>query len=267
MRSAALLPRLMVAPNGARRGKPDHPDLPITLDELVETASACYAAGAGGLHLHVRDENGEHSLDVGLYREAIGAIEAAVPGLFLQVTSEAAGRFGPEAQMHMIRTLQPRSVSLAPCELLRPPVDRAAAKKFYAWARDAGIAIHHITYTPDQLRDFVTYVDESIIPGTEHQVQLVIGNYVGTVPSNPEDLDPFLKIITERANDLAFDWMICAFGSAETACLVYAAEKGGKMRVGFENSLWNADGSLACNNAERVAEVCAAVQTLSPEDR
>lgn len=267
MTSTQALPRLMVAPNGARRGKSDHPALPITLDELVATASACRKAGAEGLHLHVRDEQGVHSLDVGLYREAMAAIEAAVPDLFLQVTSEAAGLYGPEAQIQMIRTLQPRSVSLAPRELLRPPVDRAAAKTFYTWARDSGIAIHHITYSPAELQDMMTCIDEGIIPGTDHQIQLVIGSYAGKEPSRPEDLDAFLGIIRAREGDLALDWMVCAFGSTETACLAYAAKNGGKMRVGFENSLWNADGSLARDNAERVTEVLASVQTLSPEDR
>ena len=87
------LPRLMVAPNGARRGKSDHPALPITLDELVTTAVSCHAAGADGLHLHIRDAEGKHSLDVGHYREAMAAVKQAAPNMFVQVTSEAAGLF------------------------------------------------------------------------------------------------------------------------------------------------------------------------------
>ena len=35
------LPSLMVAPNGARRSKSDHPALPVTLPEIVATARAC----------------------------------------------------------------------------------------------------------------------------------------------------------------------------------------------------------------------------------
>ncbi|MEO1306602.1 MAG: 3-keto-5-aminohexanoate cleavage protein [Pseudomonadota bacterium] len=252
------LPRLMVAPNGARRGKADHPALPIELAELVETAIACHKAGADGIHLHVRDEQGKHSLDVGLYRASIAAIEQAVPDLFVQVTSEAAGRFGPEEQMQMIQELKPSSVSLALSELHRPPVDKAAAQRFYHWALGEGVGIHHIAYEPAQLGQILEFVDEGIIPGRNHQLQLVIGSYAGTDPSRPEDLDPYLKFIEPRQDDLALDWMICAFGPAETACLAYASEHGGKLRVGFENSLWNADGSLAKDNAERVAEVLAA---------
>jgi uncharacterized protein (DUF849 family) len=49
--------------------------------------------------------------------------------------------------------------------------------------------------------------------------------------------------------------MVCAFGTGETACLADALARGGHARVGFENSLWNADGSLAKSNEQRVAEI------------
>ncbi|MDZ4135170.1 MAG: 3-keto-5-aminohexanoate cleavage protein, partial [Paracoccaceae bacterium] len=52
---------------------------------------------------------------------------------------------------------------------------------------------------------------------------------------------------------------LCAFGAAETACLAAAFAQGGKARVGFENSLWHADGSLARDNAERVAAIAALI--------
>lgn len=258
------LPQLMVAPNGARRGKSDHPAIPIELDELVETAVACQIAGADGIHVHVRDSDGNHSIDVGQYREALAAIKHAAPDLFLQVTSEAAGRFGPEEQMAMIRELQPSSVSLAYSELMRPPTDTSVARAFYAWARDTGVTIHHIAYTPGELHVLLTAIDHGIIPGTDHQLQLVLGSYAGTEPSRPEGLDAYQVLLDAQKDVLALDWMICAFGSGETPCLVETARRGGKLRVGFENSLWNADGSLATDNAQRVAEVYAAVQTLSP---
>lgn len=80
------LPRLMVAPNGARRGKADHPDLPITDAEMIATARACQQAGADGIHLHIRDAAGRHLLDAGRYRALLAALEEAVPGMYLQVT-------------------------------------------------------------------------------------------------------------------------------------------------------------------------------------
>ena len=49
------LPSLMVAPNGARKVKKDHPEVPLTIKETVEVAKNCFEAGAKAIHLHVRN--------------------------------------------------------------------------------------------------------------------------------------------------------------------------------------------------------------------
>ena len=65
------LPKLMVAPNGARKSRKDHPNLPITISEIVQEAKNCFQKGANAIHAHVRDQEGNHSLDIGLYKELI----------------------------------------------------------------------------------------------------------------------------------------------------------------------------------------------------
>ena len=71
--------------------------------------------------------------------------------------------------------------------------------------------------------------------------------------SKKEDLDKFLE---EHKNIIfEIDWGICAFGRAETDCLIKSNLHGGKVRVGFENNFYNQNGTLASSNAERVAEV------------
>ncbi|MEM1003879.1 MAG: 3-keto-5-aminohexanoate cleavage protein, partial [Pseudomonadota bacterium] len=69
----------MVAPNGARHGRADHPAIPVSIAETVAVAHACQGAGARGLHLHVRDADGRHSLDAGHYSEALSELARAVP--------------------------------------------------------------------------------------------------------------------------------------------------------------------------------------------
>jgi len=114
-----IRPFIMVAPNGARRGKVDHPALPITTEEIVATAAACHACGANGLHLHVRDPAGEHSLDAGRYRETLDALHRHVPQLRVQITTEAAGRFDVPAQLACLRDVQPAWASIAVREIAR----------------------------------------------------------------------------------------------------------------------------------------------------
>jgi uncharacterized protein (DUF849 family) len=82
---------LMAAPNGAYKQTTDHPALPVTAEALARTAKQCLDAGAAMLHLHIRDSQGRHSLDVDGYRQAIAAVRSAVgQEMVLQVTSEAA---------------------------------------------------------------------------------------------------------------------------------------------------------------------------------
>ena len=93
---------------------------------------------------------------------------------------------------------------------------------------------------------------------TKLQVLFVLGRYTKGQVSDPALLVEFPnKIVNSQANSVDIDWGLCAFGPQETACLIAARKSGGKMRVGFENSLWNHDGSVAASNAERVAEVVA----------
>ncbi len=65
-----------VAPTGAEHDKADLPQLPTTLDELIETARRCEAAGASLIHLHLRDGEHRPTLDPGRLRAAVDALRA-----------------------------------------------------------------------------------------------------------------------------------------------------------------------------------------------
>ena len=98
---------VMVAPNGARRTKADHPNLPITPPEIAREAELCRAAGATVLHLHVRAPDGRHSLDPDLYRAAVDAVRAALGArMVIQMTTEAVGRYSPAEQMAAVREVR-----------------------------------------------------------------------------------------------------------------------------------------------------------------
>jgi len=121
MTRLASLPPIMLAPNGARRTRADHPALPMTIPETVEAARAGFAAGAGALHAHVRDETGAHVLDAGLYRELIAEMARAVPDMPVQITTEAVGRYSPADQRAVVRAVGPVAVSVCLARLRHRP--------------------------------------------------------------------------------------------------------------------------------------------------
>ncbi|ASJ72741.1 3-keto-5-aminohexanoate cleavage protein [Granulosicoccus antarcticus] len=249
------LPKIMVAPNGARRNQKSHPSIPLTDDALVDTVVASQAAGAEGAHLHIRDAEGTHIIDAEHYRALLERLDQAVPEMYLQVTSESAGLYETTQQQDMMRALKPRYVSVAVREMVRKPEDWSNATTFYAWASDNNVQIQHILYSPQELQDFLTAVGKGDVPGNHHILLFVLGNYDGSEISKPSLVSVYTDMLKAAPKELNFDWMLCAFGKEETDCLVEAIRLGGKARIGFENSLWNADGSLAKDNAERVAEL------------
>ena len=55
-----------------------------------------------------------------------------------------------------------------------------------------------------------------------------------------------------KENKIKLDWSICAFGKEEMSCLEKAVSLGGKIRVGFENSLFMPNGEIASDNHIKV---------------
>lgn len=262
MNNTTSLPQIMVAPNGARRNKSHHKAIPISHVELVETAIACQNAGADGIHLHIRDENAEHLLDAGSYAKLVEGISSAVPEMYLQVTSEAAGKYTAAQQIEMVRALKPANVSVALREMVPDENAWPQAREFYQWAAKSNVSVQHILYSLQELEAFLQALADEKIPGSNHLIQFVLGNYQGTQISRPENIQPLLDLLSRVEGPHQFDWMLCAFGKEETECLAEAVRLGGKARVGFENSLWNSDGSTARDNAERVAEVVSAIRAF-----
>ena len=68
---------ITVAPTGAETTKADCPQLPTTLEELVATAKECEAAGAGMIHVHIRDDDHRPTLDLVRLTDTVQALHEA----------------------------------------------------------------------------------------------------------------------------------------------------------------------------------------------
>jgi 3-keto-5-aminohexanoate cleavage enzyme len=247
---------IAVAPNGGRRGKSDHPALPVTIGEIAMTASACLDAGASMIHAHIRDREGGHLLDAETYRAAIAAIRGAVGDrLVIQVTSEALGIYRAAEQMAVVRDVRPEAVSLALRELVPDAGHEGAFAEFLAWLRTENVTPQIILYSPEETLRLADMKARGVVPFSDMPVLYVLGRYAAGQRSSPDDLLPFLAPGMPRFAH----WMVCAFGARENACVTAGALLGGHIRVGFENNLWLPDGSVARDNAALVAVAGTAI--------
>lgn len=248
------LPRIMVAPNGARMQKADHPALPITQAEIVACARDCFATGAGAIHAHIRDTDGQHLLDAGRYRSLVKAVHDAVPEMAIQITTEAAGCYTADHQMQVALAAGADMVSTSIREICR--AGRSAVRSFIYACADQNIRLQYILYNSEDCALLAQVLEEEELYDPSLQLLFVLGKY-GREAARPTDLGKFWGWMSRH--QIAPDWALCAFGPDEVRCLLAAAQKGGKCRTGFENSVHLLDGSIAPDNAAKVADLYAAL--------
>ena len=249
---------ITTAPNGAYKQLADHPQVPLDAHSLAHTAKACLDAGASMLHLHIRDAQGRHSLDVNGYRNALAAVRAAVgDAMVLQITSEAAKVYAAPAQIAMVRELRPQAVSVGLREIDQPAIGEAGLSDFFSWLARERVMTQVILYDTADLHRWQDLRQRGVVPEAPWFLLFVLGRYTAGQTSSPTDLVPFV-----HAHTGGEPWSVCAFGNTEHACVTAAAALGGHVRVGFENNLYLKDGTMAPDNAALVAQAAQAAHSL-----
>ncbi|OMH38055.1 3-keto-5-aminohexanoate cleavage protein [Motiliproteus sp. MSK22-1] len=248
---------IMVAPNGARRSKNDHPALPVTPEEMAEEVAACVAAGAAMVHLHSRDKNGQHSLEIDDNAAMLRQVTTQLGDqVVIQLTTEAVGVYQPDQQMKLIKELQPEAASFAIKELIPDDSWLDKGAEFFSWVQSKGILAQYIIYSAEELERYFNLVAAGVLPAEGHHLLFVLGRYQKKQQSDPRDLLAFLNQYFSQSADLPSPpWATCAFGQLELQCLASASSMGGDVRVGFENNILRPDGSQAQNNAEQVGRL------------
>jgi 3-keto-5-aminohexanoate cleavage enzyme len=255
---------IMAAPNGARKVKTDHPELPVSIAETIAAAKACHAEGASILHAHVRGDQDEHVLDVARYQTLLAGLREQVPDMLVQVTTEAVGVYSPQQQIDVVFGVKPDFVSVGLREMLGDDsaAARQLAKDFYHRATAEQIHIQHILYDASDITCMRATMAAGILPARPPHVLLVLGRYAADFQSDPSELAP---LIADGLPDMA-SWSVCAFGHKEYEVMTTAVAAGGHCRVGFENNMYLKDGSLAPDNAALIRQLATSVRPANRDE-
>ena len=260
---------VLVAPNGAKKTKEVHPNIPINADELAKEAKNCLEAGASLIHLHVRDDNQLHTLDVNKYRQAISEVRKIVADeMVIQATTEAVGMYEPDEQFSLVRSLNPESTSLALREIIPSPSYEMEAAEFLNHITEMGVFPQYILYSPEEIEYFSSLKNRGIIPAGKSFLLFVLGKKNAPVASTdsyakPEDLYPFIDAKDKYLDDNETEWAVCAFGGNENDCMLEAVKNGGHVRIGFENNHLLANGEVASDNAALIKQFVDSVSEIS----
>ncbi len=249
---------ITVAPTGAETAKSDAPSLPVTLDELVSTAQACQAAGAGLIHLHIRDDETRPTLDVARLRDAVAAVREATD-LVVQLSTGGAVTDPYDARLAVLDA-DPDSCSLT-CgtvnfgtdvflnpwdfivELYRSTQAREIVPEFELFDLGHVTALHRL-------------LDKEGAPyGGRIHCDLVLG-VPGGAPGTADAVVTMARMLPAGAS-----WSATGVGRSTLAVALTALAAGGHLRVGMEDTLTFSPGRPVRDNAELVERAASLATT------
>lgn len=91
--------------NGSRT-RSDHPAVPLTPEEIADDAEKAVRAGAAELHIHVRCERGDESLEAADVARTLLAVRGRVPGVPIGISTAGSFLPGSGAKMRLLRSWQ-----------------------------------------------------------------------------------------------------------------------------------------------------------------
>jgi uncharacterized protein (DUF849 family) len=262
--------------------------IPVTPEEIVDSAVGAHAAGAAIVHIHVREpETGRPSADLGLFREVLGAIGERCDAIVQPTTGGGVG-MTIEERARVVTELRPEMATfncgsfnfgifkvrqrpeMAPWEVdylegTRDYVFRntfADMERLAELFREAGTKPEFECYDVGHLYNLHHLAEAGLVDVPLH-IQFVLG----VLGANAATLEQLVHM-HRTASGLLGEFTWCAAGvgyPAEFHLAAAALTMGGHVRVGLEDNLRVAKDRRAESNAELVEKALALARLLDRE--
>ena len=246
---------ITIATTGAWPKKENNPNVPMTPAEIAEDVYECWQAGAAMAHLHMRDENGNGTMDKNKFRETVELLRKNHPDcdIIINMTTSGALTANDEERKIHVKELRPEMASydcgsmnwLNTGLFLNPPAFlEQLGKDFQEW----GVKPEIEAFDPGMIANAAYYLKKGVLKAPLH-FQFCMGCANG-IPGSIKNL-LFMK---ETMDTLCPGSTWSCFGVGQTAMdMLYAAVAlGGGIRVGMEDNVMYAKGVLAESNVQFV---------------
>lgn len=241
---------ISVATTGGFHGKEANPNLPEQPEEIVDDVCACRDAGASIVHVHARDEEGNHTKDPETFQKIQERIQERCGDIIVNFTT--GGSFSREELLRPVLETEPRpelaTIDVGPVSLGQDLIggnSRDKNEEFARQMRDHGVKPELETFNPGHLTETQHLIEEGLID-PPYWFTLIFGMQTGTIPS-PQNLLNFAANVPDEA-----EWQCLALGRDQLPLTTMAMILGGHVRVGFEDNVYYRRGELAESNAQLV---------------
>jgi uncharacterized protein (DUF849 family) len=253
------------------------PHLPVTAEEIAESAIGAAEAGAAIIHLHARNPaTGQPDQNPDLFEPFLKVIKQRSDAV-INLTTGGHPSMTLAERLRPATTFQPEVASLNMGTMgfgLFPMLDRYKDFKF-DWERATleasrdlvfkntyadiegllnllsplGTRFEFECYDTSHLYNLAYFLDRGLVQAPLF-IQTCFG-ILGGIGSHPDDV-MHMKRTADRLFGNQYEWSVLGAGARQMSIVAMAASMGGNVRVGLEDSLWAGRGRLAESNAEQV---------------
>lgn len=248
---------ITAAPTGPIATKADNPNLPTTPQEIARAATEAYDAGAGVVHVHLRDAEERPTADLGIARRAMELIREQSP-ILIQL-STGVGLDVPFSERERLVELRPRMATLNPCtmsfamgEFRNPPKD---VRRLAARMQELGVKPELEIYDMGHIPACLALLEEGLLV-EPLQFSIVMGVKGGMAAT----IDNLIHAVRQLPPSAI--WQAIAIGRANLDLTAVAVAMGGNARTGMEDTLYLRKGELAPSNRTLVSRLANACRAL-----
>jgi 3-keto-5-aminohexanoate cleavage enzyme len=244
---------ITAAITGSRIPRSRTPYIPITPEEITQSAVECWEAGASVVHIHVRDpETQIGAQDMELFRRVVEPLRERTDLILCLTTSGIPGLNLPIEERLRVLDFEPElasldagSINLGGSVFINTPefLEAAAAKM-----RERGVKPELEIFDVGMIVTCLRMRDQGLLDEPLH-FQFVLGSPWGS-PGTPRSLIHMHEMIPEDAT-----WSVIGIGRTHLPMSMMALIMGGHIRVGMEDNIYYSRGELVKRNSQFVDRI------------
>ncbi|MFB5196277.1 3-keto-5-aminohexanoate cleavage protein [Neobacillus sp. KR4-4] len=251
---------ITVAPTGAQTTRKHTPYVPLSPKEIADSVYEAWQAGASIAHIHVRDENGDNTLNLDTYIDVVNRIQDKCD-IIINLTTAGGVDMNDEDRLRVcelapeMATFDAGTMNFGSSVFYNTPnfLERLAIK----------LKEHHVKpeieiFDVGMIENTMRIIKKGLIEPPFH-FQFVLGIH-GGMPATPKNLMFLAESIPSGST-----WSAIGASKDQLTINTMSILLGGHVRVGMEDSVYYRRGELAKTNAQFVERIVDLSKTLGRE--
>lgn len=250
--------------------KENNPNVPMTPQEIADDVYACWKAGAAIAHLHMRDDEGNGTMDTAKFEETVNLIHTKYPDcdIILNLTTSGDIHADDELRVAHVKKLKPEMASYdcGSMNWLNSGLFINSPK----FLTDCGLLFQETNtkpeieaFDPGMIGNAAYYIKKGVLKTPVHfQFCMGCANGIAGTMKN-------LIFMKETADELVgkgnYTWSCFGVGHSAMEMLYGAVALGGGIRVGMEDNVMYAKGQLAESNVQFVERAVRVIKEYGNE--